>query len=1153
MATAKPGFADSMFNLASHRQAALTAEQARIANKENTQRRDIDDLSGFNASLIEGDQQRSIFESAVAEVQSYIAGTGEYEDAEYDPLNFRTQINKITSLYNGFVGHNQGDAASARTSLQEDAYTEGGQEIGRENGMILKSNNTPTSYEEAVESHNNYFEAAMVDGKAQYDENGHPIGYPVINGEVDRSKPASSIFKMDAYANAENFKGENVEEQVPSLYDMSITAQTEIQNKQNIVGPNGLQTLQEVSDLHFDNAINDFNFLDGAIRDRNRANSNSIEITDEEMKAYAAGELDPEKAKMLDSYKAEAKEEWGKLTAYGRTGGGSKSPFTGNTFEHTSSFTTEADANSAGGPNVDIDGNSMELVDPAYNVANLGYGITPIEVPAVGTNNSYSIIGIEQTAQGPEQGGGRFVMIPSEMEMIKMPDGEGGIKMIPYDTATAEQQDYAEIKQPGYSIVDVPNNEMVPIDGPNADPRSREILRNLRDAGIGDADFSRNQAENMGRYEELRLEREQKEIAELELQEEINSTDVGFQESTQVGTGEELDEEISDEERGAAAIVESEAEEAAAIETARLAAEAAKLATNDDSVSDEDTEVAILEAEKAVDKAEEAKANAAEIKAVAIETAAMAEADAANDNLEVATGEAKRATARAKLVAKEIRDKSRPQGIQGLLKNLMEIGPRAAYEAYSTQNELKKQKEAEAKERERLLGIEAGFEAKEAAKLAERERLLGVEEDLTAEIKSIENIPEVKKEAVSSALDSTREVMDKYTDTEDLWNSPYGKPGNAAMILNQSSATYKEELQASIEAYGYPPKSSPHRIMADALLDQAQFGPSKYPIVKPESAKATPSQRFTLGQTAIDIVGAGREGGVNDGGVGWEEGYSPSMQINVPNTANSGVTIAGVDIGSGATGANGKLAILKDYLNATDYAALETLKGLKGSTARKKLKLLQAVSAEYPNGRLTNESMGLTQPQLNEISGRQVEKELEKIYVTIPEEDFGSLPVAVQRTVAGLYFVGRGDASLGRVNTAIDYDKRVAEAKEKAAVSADAGSETAVQDAEQAARLQEIATEKWTKAAQGYMDYYGGKITATTRGGKWLPLFNAYLKKNKLTGKNYPTGQAYTDAVIAWKLDADLIGEGNVTRAERTANAIIEEYGLTAMTPYAER
>ena len=503
MATGQPGFADSMFKLASQRQTALKAEQARVTNREITRRKDIDDLSGFNASLIEGDQQRSIFESAVADVQSYIAGTGEYENAEYDPLNFKTQINKITSLYNGFIGHNQGDAAAARTSLQNDAYTEGGQEIGRENGMVLMSNNTPTSYEGAVESHNNYFETAMVDGKPQFDENGHPIGYPVINGVVDRSKPPSSIFKMDAYANAENFKGESVEEQVPSLYDMSVTAQAEIQNKQNIVGPNGLQTLQEVSDLHFDNAVNDFDFLEGAIRDRNRANENSIEITDEEMRAYAAGELDSEKTTILDSYKAEAKEEWAKLTAYGRTGSGSESPFTGNTFEYDSSFTTEADANSAGGPNVDIDGNAMELVDPAYNVANMGYGINDINITSP-NHGDYTVTGIIQTAQGAELGGGRFVMIPTEEEMIKLPDGS----MVPMANASAEQQNFAAAGQPGYSIVDVPNNEMVPIDGPNADPRSREILRNLRNAGIGDADFGRNQAENMGRYEELVLERE---------------------------------------------------------------------------------------------------------------------------------------------------------------------------------------------------------------------------------------------------------------------------------------------------------------------------------------------------------------------------------------------------------------------------------------------------------------------------------------------------------------------------------------------------------------------------------------------------------------------------------------------------------------------
>ena len=834
MATGQPGFADSMFKLASQRQTALKAEQARVTNREITRRKDIDDLSGFNASLIEGDQQRSIFESAVADVQSYIAGTGEYENAEYDPLNFKTQINKITSLYNGFIGHNQGDAAAARTSLQNDAYTEGGQEIGRENGMVLMSNNTPTSYEGAVESHNNYFETAMVDGKPQFDENGHPIGYPVINGVVDRSKPPSSIFKMDAYANAENFKGESVEEQVPSLYDMSVTAQAEIQNKQNIVGPNGLQTLQEVSDLHFDNAVNDFDFLEGAIRDRNRANENSIEITDEEMRAYAAGELDSEKTTILDSYKAEAKEEWAKLTAYGRTGSGSESPFTGNTFEYDSSFTTEADANSAGGPNVDIDGNAMELVDPAYNVANMGYGINDINITSP-NHGDYTVTGIIQTAQGAELGGGRFVMIPTEEEMIKLPDGS----MVPMANASAEQQNFAAAGQPGYSIVDVPNNEMVPIDGPNADPRSREILRNLRNAGIGDADFGRNQAENMGRYEELVLEREAAEETARELQDEIDSTDVEFEENTEVGTGEELNETVvTDEQASAAAVVDAENNAARLRDDANAAELAAEVATNDDSVSDEDTQIATQRAFMAVNAADAAEAQSDEIAAVARETAAMAEADAAAENLEVATTEAKQAAARAELVNTRIRRASRPQGVGGLLKNLMEIGPRATYAAYRAQNDLKKQQEAEAKEKERLLAEEARLKAEEAAKeaaeVAERERLLGVERELIAEGESLERIPEVRAEAVSDAMGNINEVMGKHreeTGSENLWTSPYGEIGNVAQILDPSSTNYKEELQAAIETYGYPPEGSPHKASADVMLDQSEFGPSQFPEI----------------------------------------------------------------------------------------------------------------------------------------------------------------------------------------------------------------------------------------------------------------------------------------------------------------------------------
>mgnify|MGYP003625918136 FL=1 len=106
MANGQPGFGDSLFKLATQRQTALRNEQIRKRNEDTLRRNDINTLSGFDAASIEGDQQRSIFEEAVADVQSYITGTGEYEDATYDPVNFQKHLNKIKSLYNGFKAHN---------------------------------------------------------------------------------------------------------------------------------------------------------------------------------------------------------------------------------------------------------------------------------------------------------------------------------------------------------------------------------------------------------------------------------------------------------------------------------------------------------------------------------------------------------------------------------------------------------------------------------------------------------------------------------------------------------------------------------------------------------------------------------------------------------------------------------------------------------------------------------------------------------------------------------------------------------------------------------------------------------------------------------------------------------------------------------------
>ena len=159
MANGQPGFGDSLFKLASHRQAVLSAEKARKTNQDALRRVDINELSGFDAASIQGDQQRAIFEDAVADVQSYISGTGEYEDAQYDPVNFKKHLMKVRSLYNGFTAHGAGDVALAQKALYDDSYTAGGvAKEGGELGTSLMSDNTPSSYEEAVDRHNNYFE-----------------------------------------------------------------------------------------------------------------------------------------------------------------------------------------------------------------------------------------------------------------------------------------------------------------------------------------------------------------------------------------------------------------------------------------------------------------------------------------------------------------------------------------------------------------------------------------------------------------------------------------------------------------------------------------------------------------------------------------------------------------------------------------------------------------------------------------------------------------------------------------------------------------------------------------------------------------------------------------------------------------------------------
>ena len=167
--------------------------------------------------------------------------------------------------------------------------------------------------------------------------------------------------------------------------------------------------------------------------------------------------------------------------------------------------------------------------------------------------------------------------------------------------------------------------------------------------------------------------------------------------------------------------------------------------------------------------------------------------------------------------------------------------------------------------------------------------------------------------------------------------------------------------------------------------------------------------------------------------------------------------------------------------------------------------------------------MGLTQKQLNQITCKRVEQDLQNLYKHLPKSDFAGLPVEVQRAVAGVFFVGESGGSPTRVSTAVKSGK----------------------------------LEDWQKSYDGYMYYYGG---LNKKG--WPEEFKAWAKNNgkedviKFVDSDRGNNQL-RDAVIAWKLETERIGKGNQTRVQAAADAIASMFpgpgGIQTSSSYFDR
>lgn len=229
MANGTQGGFDRLLSAASstaqQKSRALAFEMQRRDAQERSQIANVNSLSGFNASALPKSMQEAM-EQQIQDSKDYINGTGKYEGQEYSALEAANRINGLNNFFSKASAHNLGDVAEAKAQYKKSAGTIADDRTrintpGDGSGMAVYENNSPSSYDAAVERHDNYFEyqrdpetnlIVIKDGEVQ--------GYEYLeNGEL--STEPSDIFVMGEYANPRGFRPETIEEPIPRLLDLT--------------------------------------------------------------------------------------------------------------------------------------------------------------------------------------------------------------------------------------------------------------------------------------------------------------------------------------------------------------------------------------------------------------------------------------------------------------------------------------------------------------------------------------------------------------------------------------------------------------------------------------------------------------------------------------------------------------------------------------------------------------------------------------------------------------------------------------------------------------------------------------------------------------------------------------------------------------------
>lgn len=193
-----------------------------------------------------------------------------------------------------------------------------------------------------------------------------------------------------------------------------------------------------------------------------------------------------------------------------------------------------------------------------------------------------------------------------------------------------------------------------------------------------------------------------------------------------------------------------------------------------------------------------------------------------------------------------------------------------------------------------------------------------------------------------------------------------------------------------------------------------------------------------------------------------EEGYSASgTLINVPKSANSGVTIGGLDLGSKAGDIDRKLEILGDYIPEEQIRELRKISKLTGTEAS------NALASAQEAGKIDASKWGFSDDTFKEMQSRYLDERtipdvVEKITKFAPgvtQEDIEALPEPVMQAIASMEFVTPG---LARESSALTAVAKAMESGDPA---------------------------DWLNAASTYDSYYGSAQTQadSLKSGRILP------------------------------------------------------------------